>query len=453
MLKLNCPGRARPNVFRDRRGVVAMWVAVTTPVVAMGLGLGVDVTEWVIANQQLQRAADAAATAGSIKYGLLASNAQQAAGFAADVAEANGVSGTATRTWTAGSKTLVANNITVVVGSAVTSGDNSSVAVTVRRVVAPTFSKVFTANSKTITATSTADSIGGGTVNSYQQPCLFGLGQQGPGSPQISFTGGVSVTLTGCAIQSNEKLWVDGGSTVNVGTVYANTAVSVTGGSHLNATTSLQNQGSAVADPYAGNTSLNAAIAQLANTANKPAANVGFAGTILAAGIYPSLTVSGGGTLTMLPGLYVIKGNISFGGGGTIKGTGVTIVSGGSLGIDGGAVVTLSAPTVATATLNAVPAILFASNVNNTGTGNYTGKIGGGATATLAGVIYFPTSNFDLEGGAFSGGGTSSCLEIIANAITVAGGATMTNTGCSAMGAARIGPPGTITAGSAKLLF
>jgi Flp pilus assembly protein TadG len=451
MLKLNCPGRARPNVFRDRRGVVAMWVAVTTPVVAMGLGLGVDVTEWVIANQQLQRAADAAATAGSIKYGLLASNAQQAAGFAADVAEANGVSGTATRTWTAGSKTLVANNITVVVASAVTSGDNSSVAVTVRRVVAPTFSAVFTANSKTITATSTADSIGGGTVNTYQQPCLFGMGQQGATSPQVSFSGGVIVTLTGCAIQSNEMVTVTPGITINAGTIYANTAISSTY-AVLNATT-LQNQGTAIADPYANNASLTAAFAQLASTANKSAVNATAAGTTLVAGIYPSLNVAGVGVVTLSPGLYVIKGPIQIGASGTVTGTGVTIVNNGTLGINGAAKVTLTAPTLASATLGAVPGVLFANNVNNTTSSTMTGLITAGGTATLGGVIYFPKSNFGISGGAFSGGGTSNCLEIIANAISITAGATMTNSGCSAMGAATVGSGGTATAGSAKLLF
>ena len=452
MLKLISSSRARSNLLRDRRGVVAMWVAVTTPVVAMGLGLGVDVTEWVIANQQLQRAADAAAAAASIKYGLLGSNAQQAAGYAADVAEANGVSGTATRTWTAGSKTLVANNITVVVGNAVTSGDNSSFAVTVRRVVAPTFSQVFTSNSKTITATSTADSIGGGTINSYQQPCLFGMGQQGAASPQIYFTGGITVTLTGCAIQSNEMVTVVSGPSVTAGTIYANTSISVTGGSTLIGTR-LQNQGAIIADPYSGNAAMNAAFAQLASTANKSAVSANSAGTTLTAGIYPSFTVSGVGVVTMSPGLYVIKGNIQIGNSGTVTGTGVTIVNSGTFGINGAAKVTLTAPTSASATLGAVPGVLFANNVNNTASATMTGLITAGGTATLGGVIYFPKANVGISGGAFSGGGPSNCFEIIANAISITAGATMANGGCSAMGAATIGPGPTITAGSAKLLF
>ncbi len=452
MIKLSSSGQPRPSLLRDRRGVVAMWVAVTTPVVAMGLGLGVDVTEWVIANQQLQRAADAAATAGSIKYGLLSSNAQQAAGFAADVAEANGIAGASTRTWTAGTKTLVDNNITVVVGSAVKNGDNSSVAVSVKRVVAPTFSAVFTSSSKTITATSTADSIGGGTINTYQQPCLFGLGQQGTAVPQVYFTGGINVTLSGCSIQSNEMVTVVSGPSVTAGTIYANTSISVTGGSTLNGTR-LQNQGTAVADPYASNSTLNAAFAQLAGTANKSAVNANAAGTTLTAGIYPSFTIGGVGVVTLSPGLYVVKGDIQIGNSGTLTGSGVTIVNNGTVGINGAAKVTITAPTVASATLNAVPGILFANNVNNTATSTMTGLISAGGTATLGGVIYFPKSNFAISGGAFSGGGASSCLEIIANAISITAGATMTNTGCSAMGAASFGPPGTITAGSAALLF
>lgn len=455
MIKFSLRASTGPHLVRDRSGVVAMWVAVTTPVVAMALGFGVDVTEWVIANQQLQRAADAAATAGSIKYGLLSGNAQQTAGIAADVAEANGITGTSTRSWTAGTKTLLDNNVTIVVGSAVSGGDNASVAVSVKRVVAPTFSKVFTSNSRTITASATADSIGGGTVTTYQQPCLFGLGQQGSSVAQITASGGVTVTLTGCSVQSNEAIITGGGVTMSASTFYASQSITAGGGSIFNGAIQA-NQGTAVADPYANNSTLNAAFGQLASTANQGTVNVSGGNTPLSPGIYPASgwTVGGVGTLTLSPGLYVVKGPINIGASGVLTGTGVTIVNNGSIAFSGAAVITLSAPMSNSATANAVPGVVLANNVNNTATSTMTGLISGGATATLNGVLYFPKSNFGTSGGTVAtGGGSSGCLVIIANLISFSGGAALSNNGCVAMGVAPIGAGPSITAGSAKLLF
>ena len=138
---------------------------------------------------------------------------------------------------------------------------------------------------------------------------------------------------------------------------------------------------------------------------------------------------------------------------GPVTGTGVTIVNNGSVDMSGAASITLAAPTVATATLGAVPGVLFANNVNLTGTSSITGSISGSAAAKLSGVLYFPKSNISISGAGFSAGSGNLCLEIVANFVTISGSGSMTNSGCPAMGVATIGSGGTVTPGSAKLLY
>ena len=75
-----------------------MMVAVAMPALAVVAGIGLEVSQWALANSQLQRAADAAAMAGA-NYYAASGTAQKAAGVAADIAELNGGAGAITRTW------------------------------------------------------------------------------------------------------------------------------------------------------------------------------------------------------------------------------------------------------------------------------------------------------------------------------------------------------------------
>ncbi len=441
------------TVATDRRGVVALWVAVTTPAVALALGLGVDVTEWVVANQQLQRAADAAANSGAIQYGITL-NAQQAANAAADIAEANGALGgtRAARTWNASTKTLVDGRITVVVGTAVASGDSASVAVTLTKTVAPTFSSVVSSASKTITATGTADATPGVPVVTYTQPCLVGLGTASAGASDITFSGSGAVHGT-CSILSNEQISLSGGVQISVGTAFANGAITIPGGTSITGVVKA-NTGTLQADPYAGNSTLTAALQQLGTgtPTNKPALNVGgVTNTTIVAGVYPSWTIGASGTVVLSPGLYVVKGPINLSGAALITGSGVSIVSSSSLVISGGPFVTLSAPSTLTATGGSVPGVLFATNLNATSSAGL--NFSGGVAPTLTGVIYGPNTQTSISGGVQTNG-TAGCLEIIAYSINVTGGASVSNAGCAALGVNWLGPSSTTSGpGGTKLVM
>lgn len=435
-----------------------MWVAVTTPVIAMGLGLGVDVTEWVIANQQLQRAADAAATAGALKYGTL-QNGQTAARIAADVAEANGAIGTAARTWTAGTGntgTLVDNAITVVVGNPITSGNNASIAVTVQKSVSPTFSQLIASAAKVIKASATADSTG--TVTTFQQPCLLTLGVLSATTPDIVLSGSGSVQMSGCSIASNEEITLSGSSYVNVGTAYAKSDIIVGSSSTLigvrvpNTSLNLQN-------PYAGHAGLATDFGLLTNgttivngttLVNRGAVSIGGSGTnTLSPGIYTSLSITSSAVVNFQSGLYVIKGAMTTNGSPTITGSNLTFINGSTLSIGGSPTMSLSAPTAATATGGMIAGVLFASNVNASSS-NFL-QLTGSASMTFTGVMYFPGTNVNITGSPASTG-SGGCFQIIANIISISGSPSMANTGCPAMGVLDVTNQTTSTVSSKLLL-
>ena len=452
---------ARCRAFRDalfeRQGMVAMWVAVSTPTVALAVGLGVDATEWIIANQQLQRAADAGANAGSVQFNISsgALQARQAANAAADVAEANGVVGASTRTWsgTSTTGTLVDNNITVIVGSPMGTADIASVAVAVQRSVAPTFSAVYSNTAKIVKASATADATAGTPGTTYQPPCVFTLGTASTTPIGLSMSGSGALTLTNCAIRINSGMQLAGGAVATVGTAYLTGAVTQPTTAALRATTTLANLGTVWADPYASNTTLSAAFAKLTQgTSFSAVALVGSGSTTISPGVYPSISTGNSATLTLQPGLYVVKGTVNLAGNSKVTGNNVSIINGSTFSIGNSATVTLTAPTSATATGGSVPAVVVATNVTATATTSAMMVFSGSVAPTLNGVVYAPKSNINIGAGVATG--ASGCFEIIANYVTISGAASMANGGCAAMGASIIGPTSTAAvAGGSKLLM
>src|SRR3978361_2398267 len=81
-----------------QRATVAIIVGVCAPMLTIAMALGIEVTNWSVTKQRLQRTADAAALAAVESY-LVNGNAQTSATYGAYVAELNGAAGSATRTW------------------------------------------------------------------------------------------------------------------------------------------------------------------------------------------------------------------------------------------------------------------------------------------------------------------------------------------------------------------
>ena len=158
-------------------------------------------------------------------------------------------------------------------------------------------------------------------------------------------------------------------------------------------------------------------------------------------------SVSLGGGLTLGAGLYAVAGSFLVGasGGGDVwcqsvnanvgvNGAGVTIAVAGSGATAGSNVVvvgagfshvTISAPT--TGTYQSV-AIVGPLSDSNTGASLTEGASG----TTIGGAIYFPNGPMTLSGGASVGNGSGECLEIVATAITLTGGTSITAAPCFA---------------------
>jgi hypothetical protein len=86
-----------------------------------------------------------------------------------------------------------------------------------------------------------------------------------------------------------------------------------------------------------------------------------------------------------------------------------------------------------------IPGIVLA------GSGASSFDIGGGSNVKLTGVVYFPKAALTVSGGVAAG--SSGCLELIANTVTLTGGSTF-GSACSTYGATSFSalPPVTIVA-------
>jgi hypothetical protein len=321
------------------------------------------------------------------------------------------------------------------------------------------------------------------TSTGTPQPCVVGLARS-PAVIGVSVSGGSTLSAGNCAIRANAEVSVTGSGKIVSSAVYAGGDIDVTGGSstitassgvfaggNINAThsgwitattssasnTTVSGNGGItgnayvggvltvssgtsptllagtpgtpgqIADPYASNSVVQNAFTQVAASgSNKGAINLGWTPTnqTLQPGTYTSITLADWGpTVTFAPGVYYVKGNVNLNGG-TIAGSGVTIITSGQFNISNGVSVTLSAP-LANAT-SGIPGMLVA------GTTGSAFNIGGGATVSLAGVIYFPNAGVSVGGGVSSG--SAGCLEVIAYTVAVSSGASVGGN-CASFGA------------------
>jgi hypothetical protein len=133
---------------------------------------------------------------------------------------------------------------------------------------------------------------------------------------------------------------------------------------------------------------------------------------------YTNFNLSNAAQVVFAPGTYYINGDFTTGGGEKISGTGITFVVSGTINIANGVTINLSAPTI-----NGVPGTLFY------GTGSNPVTIQGGSNSSFSGVIDVPNSNLTLNNGT----GTTTNMDIVANTLTMAGGAALNSYATPAM--------------------
>lgn len=472
-------GMYKNGLQKDKRGVVAIWIAVMLPGLIMAVSMGVEISNWAAAQLSVQRTADLAALAGAVNYkgntgAAQGFREQTAATFAARFAQLNGGNGTAAPSWTAGTKTLADNQITAQVVSGVQYSTNAALKVTVARTVPKTISQFFsTGGSVTVSSTSTSEltlspmSFNGGAGGNGGQPCVIALAGNTfitTGS-NITMNGSSALNLTNCTVRSNTGISFAGGATIAAQAAFAGGTINSPG----NITTTpnpgaiYQNQGQ-IPDPYAGNTALQTALTNAnsaagvgsiwckgngsgttCNSGSAPASSyscVAGGACTIHPGTYTWIGLTGSATVAMSPGLYVFTDYISTAGGSSLSGSDVTIIqaatSGGwptTITIAGGSGFALSPATAANATGGQIAGVVYASQ--STGS---SGIFKGNSTSPLQGVIYYPNGTISDKGTAYAG--SPACSILIAKTITIDGNSTYEAAACGGYGVPSFGSQG-----------
>lgn len=411
---------------RDRRAAIALIAALAAPAVLLSVALGIEVAHWSVVQVDTQRIADTAALAGAEAYGGGAT-AEQAAIAAANVAEVNGAAGTSTRSWSAGSQTLSDNEITVQLTTGVINTGDPAVRATVTQPVPLLFSTIWS-GSGGVALHATALAEVGSTVNG-PQPCVLTLNGDANGVqtlPGITASGNTNASMTGCSLVSDGNISMSGNLTLDAGALYSSGTISVSGNVSGTATnTATWHQSSPqVSDPYAGDATLQNAIAAAnCGPTQSPAYSQSTDTYTLSPNTcYGPISISGNSSIVFNgTGLYTVNGSITINAnttlsGATISGSGITVASTGPISIEGNfntGGVMLAAPTAGTASNGAIPGVLFATS--STGAN----IVSGNAAIPFTGLIYAPNGTLSLSGNATDG--STGCSEIITQSLTISG--------------------------------
>ena len=406
--------RLARRLRKDARAATAIMVAIALPVILAAVGIGVNLSYWATISTGLQRTADMGALAGGETYNA-GSSILLAAQQAANVAELNGGSGSAERSWSPTALTLTDGNITVQVVNGMRYAGDIAFSVTVRRSV-PVFLPVLlrSASSETLGATALAEVITG------YPSCMISLNGAVNGattSTGTSLSGHTDVTVTGCALRSDSAVNITGDVTITSEAIYAGGSIGINGGSATVSAALVPSAGQ-IQDPLASNSELQTALAT-AQSASGPSISISGGSTTLEPGSYSGLSVQGNATVTLGAGIYYVNGDVSFGGSATVTGKGVTIVTTGTTSFLGGSTSLLTAPTSDGASGGAIAGIVLAS----TTTGSVT--VGGSSGIPITGVVYAPNGTVDFAGDASDG--TSGCAMVVANTVTIVGNASVAN--------------------------
>jgi hypothetical protein len=400
-------------------GQAIVLVIVSLSLFLMGsLGLGLDVAQMYAHRQMAQTAADAAAQAAmmSIKDGTNSTSAHPfstAASFTCAVppstldlrtpcvyAQYNGF-GTSTDTVTVSFPGTVS-------GVSLAAVATPAVTVTVQRTLTTGLMQFLGKSNVTIKAKASS-----GLIASVPPTCLYVLDPSAQNA--FSVSNGATVNMN-CGLEVNSSngtaASVTGAATVTAGSATVVGGATVSNGGRI--TPSFTTGVAATTDPFL---SLPSPAVGACNQTNY---NPGYGNWTLNPGVYcGGIVISNGSTAVFNPGTYIIKGGgIQFVGGSTITGSGVmfyltgTNATYGSVTMSNGVSVTLSAETS-----GSYLGVLFYQDRSITSSSAAT--FAGGASDTLTGTLYFPTTPVSFSNGTSGGGNTA----IVADQVTFSGGA------------------------------
>ena len=381
--------------WKDRRGHAITLVAILFPVFLGVSGLALDGGYLYHIKRRMQTAADAGAMGGAQE--LWRNNRPGAAAAAAADVNLNG--------YTDANATITVN-IPPTSGSH--SGDNNFVEVIVTHDVPLYFMRIVNRQSATVKTRAVAGLFPGADA------CVYALDPTAPGSLTVQ---GVSTLNAPCGIvvdsSNSQAIRANGG-----GCIYA---------SDIGVTGDWQDNGAQCTYP-APITGIPRAIDPLAYM-TQPTVPLLFVGLntkitdtiVLLPGRYLGGIKITGGTVTFLPGLYILDSGLDVSGNAVLNGDGVTFFNtntGGTgtwsdINITGTVRLNLSAPTT-----GPYAGVLF-WNDRDAPNQNPGSKIGGTSDSVMVGALYFPSTNLEYSGTS----SVASWTQIVANTISITGNA------------------------------
>jgi Flp pilus assembly protein TadG len=416
----------------DTRGVVAVVIALAIPVLLGFAALGVDTSVWSSAKNSAQGAADAAALSAVAAATAGSSSTQIQNEVYASAASAGFTNGT--------------GGVTVTVNNPPKSGPNTSNTGAYEVIVTQPQKRFFGA------LLSSAPTISGRAVAivAGSPACILALDPLAS-AVDDTLSGGATIVAKKCAVAANSSnssaVTLSGGSSLTASNLNIVGNYSISGGATVVTPPTIVKTGApATTDPYgcSGGTCL--AVPSFSTSPCSPDPNLsgGHSG-VITPGCYDGITVSGGGTLTMNPGNYVINGSVNLSGGSTVTmGAGAPspaaiIINNGSFSLSGGNTFSVSG---ASLVLTGSPASSIGT-VNISGGANLTltapssgplqgvavyvdrnapantDSFSGGSTMSITGSIYVPSQAADYSGGSST---ATTCLQLIALTVSFSGG-------------------------------
>ncbi len=408
---------AAPGVMRrmskNTSGSVIVLAAILFPIILGGIGLGVETSFWYMTQRKLQHAADVAAHAAAVRNraGDTLAEIQTAA---LHIAVSSG---------------FLSQRGTITVSLPPSKGaftaDSDAVEVALSESWPRWLTAVFASGSVTISARAVARISGG------VDACILALSPVANGAFNVAAS--TDVVLNGCNVASNSVsptsfLMGSSSAQLTTGCAYAVGQASVTAGLMLTQCPTVRINSPITRDPYR-NVPAPAIIGPCENS------NVGRPGsdtTITPTDIHPSgmksLRYCNGlnikGSVTFLPGLYIIEGgDFTINGGvadatsaASIAGSGVTfyLTNTVNLKLIGNVTLSLSAPKS-----GAYSGILFFGARDATTVSH---DIAGTSGSTLQGAIYAPASSISFKGNSTV---TEGCTQVVARLVSMTGNSTL----------------------------
>ena len=452
--------------WRDRRGVVAVAVAVLLPVLIGFAGIGIEVGLWFAIQRQNQSAADAAAISAALEYAAqfesgvttnptaAATTAANCNLFSTSTSSSNTVCPLASSAsnaltlypcygFTAGSSCNTSSS----------SGTLNAVQVALTQPLNTGFANFVTAiwgpsvNTVNVTTKAIAE------FSQTSTACLLALQGTGTG---ISVTGSYNLTMPNCDMAANSNMTSPPAISNAGGCIQAYTLVSPGGYSFAGSSVSpctangydltTPPQFKSTADPYAATLTHAFLTAGMPKRVCIPSTGIGPSGAPIYTYLVHDCIILGGqppltGTIILSPGTYwVTDGSLnlsgqlrctcSSGGGVTLIFT-TTQVSGGTIGalevpLGANLAITLNAPAAGT-----YPGYLMVQDSVAGAIYPNSGTIGN-AGSLLSGLIYFPNTNLSFAGNIQTD--PSNCLVAVASSVSLTGNIRLDDSGCQTAG-------------------